>query len=61
MKIHEYQGKDNAREFLRENPDLAVEIENKVRDALGIPPRAAVEAADADAGVKPGRGKAAKE
>jgi recombination protein RecA len=23
------QGKDNAREFLRENPDLAVEIENK--------------------------------
>ena len=31
------QGKDNAREFLRENPDLAVEIENKVREALGIP------------------------
>ena len=25
------QGKDNAREFLRENVDLAVEIENKVR------------------------------
>src|SRR6184192_310244 len=25
------QGKDNAREFLRENTDLAVEIENKVR------------------------------
>ena len=32
------QGKDNAREFLRENPDLAVEIENKVRDSLGIRP-----------------------
>src|SRR5437764_11487613 len=31
------QGKDNAREFLRENPDLAVEIENKVRAAVGIP------------------------
>jgi recombination protein RecA len=30
------QGKDNAREFLRENPPLAVEIENKVREALGI-------------------------
>jgi len=30
------QGKDNAREFLRENPDLAVEIENKVRESLGI-------------------------
>jgi recombination protein RecA len=31
------QGKDNAREFLRENGDLAREIENKVRESLGIP------------------------
>ena len=31
------QGKDNAREFLRENPELAREIENKVREAMGIP------------------------
>ena len=31
------QGKDNAREFLRENPDLAREIENKVRESMGIP------------------------
>ncbi|HJV95294.1 MAG TPA: recombinase RecA, partial [Albitalea sp.] len=31
------QGKDNAREFLRENKELAVEIENKVREAMGIP------------------------
>jgi recombination protein RecA len=30
------QGKDNAREFLRENPALAFEIENKVREAAGI-------------------------
>jgi len=30
------QGKDNAREFLKENRELAVEIENKVREALGI-------------------------
>jgi recombination protein RecA len=30
------QGKDNAREFLRENPELAHEIENKVREAMGI-------------------------
>jgi recombination protein RecA len=30
------QGKDNAREFLRENKDLAVEIENRVREAKGI-------------------------
>jgi recombination protein RecA len=31
------QGKDNSREFLRENPDIAFEIENKVREALGVP------------------------
>ncbi len=31
------QGKDNAREFLRENPDVATEVENKVREAMGIP------------------------
>ena len=31
------QGKDNAREFLRENPEIAVEIENKVRESMGIP------------------------
>jgi len=30
------QGKDNAREFLRENSDLAREIENKIRESLGI-------------------------
>jgi recombination protein RecA len=30
------QGKDNAREFLRENAALAHEIENKIRDSLGI-------------------------
>jgi recombination protein RecA len=31
------QGKDNARDFLKENPDLAIEIENKVRLEMGIP------------------------
>jgi recombination protein RecA len=31
------QGRDNAREFLRENPELSHEIENKVRLSLGIP------------------------
>ena len=31
------QGRDNSREFLRENRDLAIEIENKVRESLGIP------------------------
>src|SRR5471032_966799 len=31
------QGKDNFREFLKENPALAIEIENKVRESLGVP------------------------
>jgi recombination protein RecA len=30
------QGKDNSREFLRENPDLAYEIENRIRESLDI-------------------------
>jgi recombination protein RecA len=30
------QGKDNSREFLRENPELAREIENKIRESLDI-------------------------
>jgi len=30
------QGRDNAREFLRENPALAHEIENKIREAIGV-------------------------
>ncbi len=31
------QGRDNSREFLRENPDVRLEIENKVRTELGVP------------------------
>src|SRR4030067_81934 len=30
------QGKDNAREYLREHPAVAREIENKVREAVGV-------------------------
>ncbi|MFM2055937.1 MAG: hypothetical protein RLY71_322 [Pseudomonadota bacterium] len=30
------QGKDNCREFLRENAALAHEIENKIRESLGV-------------------------
>ncbi len=30
------QGKENARKFLRDNPELAVEIEKKIKDKLGI-------------------------
>jgi len=31
------QGRDNARQFLREHPDTADEIEAKIREALGVP------------------------
>ena len=47
------QGRDNAREFLRENRALAHEIENKVRVSLGVPvlpPMAATSSSGADAG-----------
>jgi recombination protein RecA len=46
------QGKDNSREFLRANPVLAREIENKVRVAVGLPelpPAAASAPAQAEA------------
>jgi recombination protein RecA len=47
------QGKDNAREYLREHREMAREIENRVREAVGILPvvekEAVEEAADAEA------------
>ena len=39
------QGKDKAREFLRNNPELAREIENKVRTAVGVTAMAAAPSA----------------
>jgi recombination protein RecA len=30
------QGKDNARDFLKENPQLAREIEQKIREKAGV-------------------------
>ena len=39
------QGKDNAREFLRSHPEMALEIENKIREAKGVVVRGAVAAA----------------
>ncbi len=33
------QGKENARTFLRDNPDLSHEIEKKIKEKLGIGPR----------------------
>ncbi|WP_406062813.1 recombinase RecA [Streptomyces sp. NBC_01077] len=49
------QGKENARNFLKDNPDLADEIEKKIKDKLGVgvrPEAAKAEAAtDAAAGA----------
>ncbi|MCW2580974.1 MAG: recA, partial [Blastococcus sp.] len=30
------QGKENSRNFLKDNPDLADEIEKKIKEKLGI-------------------------
>ena len=40
------QGKDNSREFLKENQDLAREIENRVREHFGVPMLNAAPAAE---------------
>jgi recombination protein RecA len=42
------QGKENARNFLRDNPDLANEIEKKIKEKLGIGARVDREAAPED-------------
>ncbi|MCC7080977.1 MAG: recombinase RecA [Burkholderiales bacterium] len=41
------QGKDNAREYLREHPETAEEIEAKIREAVGVPSAAAAVAEEA--------------
>jgi recombination protein RecA len=52
------QGKDNAREYLKEHPAIAAEIENKIRDAVGVAAKNI--SAEAEAEVKKsGSGKAA--
>ncbi|HNP65469.1 MAG TPA: recombinase RecA [Woeseiaceae bacterium] len=45
------QGKDNAREFLKAHPDMAEEIEKKIRAILMPPPVVAVPAATDDEDV----------
>ncbi len=43
------QGKENARNFLRDNPDLANEIEKKIKEKLGIGQRPDADEASAPA------------
>ena len=48
------QGKDNAREYLREKPELALEIENRIREAVGVSTRGEAPQPVVDAeGVEP--------
>src|SRR5487761_1202743 len=46
------QGKDNAREFLKANPDIAAEIENSIREAVGVAKLDIVEKAPAKGSEK---------
>jgi recombination protein RecA len=41
------QGKENARAYLKENPDIANEIEKKIKEKLGVGPRLDAPAAEA--------------
>ncbi|MGH3377470.1 MAG: recombinase RecA, partial [Actinoallomurus sp.] len=43
------QGKENARTFLKENPDLANELEKKIKEKLGVGPKLDADPTSADA------------
>ncbi len=49
------QGKENSRNFLRDNPDLANEIEKRIKEKLGIGPKTETPAGE------PGKDAAAKD
>nr|WP_189133061.1 recombinase RecA [Wenjunlia tyrosinilytica] len=46
------QGKENARNFLRDNPDLADEVEKRIKEKLGIGPKLDAPAAAAEPAAK---------
>jgi recombination protein RecA len=57
------QGKENARNFLRDNPDLANEIEKRIKEKLGVGPRIDADAsasasASANGSASPGNASA---
>jgi len=51
------QGRDNARDFLENNPELMRELETRARETLGLPRRGTPREAAADAARAPGDGK----
>jgi len=42
------QGRDNAREFLKNNPEVLTEIEDKIRELKGVKTLKKAEVEDAD-------------
>ncbi len=53
------QGKDNARTYLRENPEIAAKLEASIREKLA-PPKVVIAASTPAAAPAPASGKAAK-
>src|SRR5256885_185388 len=51
------QGKDNAREYLREHPDVADEIEAKIRQAVNVPVPQRIKPLPEGADTAPGGGR----
>jgi recombination protein RecA len=47
------QGKENARNFLHDNPDLAEEIEKRIKEKLGVGPRLDADATEPTKGAAP--------
>ena len=50
------QGKENARNFLRDNPDLANEIEKRIKEKLGVGPRIDADPSDPGTPSDPSNG-----
>jgi recombination protein RecA len=50
------QGKENARNFLRDNPDLANEIEKRIKEKLGVGPRVDADTSAATGSAATGSG-----
>jgi recombination protein RecA len=48
------QGKENARNFLKDNADLANEIEKRIKEKLGVGPRLDADTSAANGGVASG-------
>jgi recombination protein RecA len=53
------QGKENARNFLRDNADLANEIEKRIKEKLGVGPRLDADADVANSNTSVGNGSSA--